>query len=69
MASRCLLGVNFWRYSNEEENDMKTKTDKLSMFVFWLHFGRLFGAFWEPKSVQKSSEILDAFLEAKKEFR
>ena len=32
-----------------------------------MDFGRLFGTFWEPKCLQKSIEILDAFLDAKKE--
>ena len=31
----------------------------------WRYFGRLLGGFWEPKCIQKSSEILEAILEAK----
>ena len=33
---------------------------------FWPHVGSLLEAFWEPKGLQKSSEFLDAILEAKK---
>ena len=32
----------------------------------WLYFGRLWGPFWEPNCIQKSSEMLDAILDAKK---
>jgi len=31
-----------------------------------MDFGRLLGAFWEPKRHPKINEILDAILEAKK---
>ena len=47
---------------------METKALKIWILGgCWLHFWRLFGAFWEPKSVKKSSDFLDAFLEAKRE--
>ena len=46
---------------------MKTLLEKLCIFYkFWLHFGRLLAPFWESKCLQKSSEILDAILEAEK---
>ena len=45
---------------------MKTHLEKTCIFYeFWHHFGRLLAPFWESKCLQKSSEILDAFLEAK----
>ena len=47
---------------------MKTHLEKTCIFYeFWHHFWRLLAPFWESKCLQKSSEILDAFLEAKKE--
>ena len=46
---------------------MKTHLEKTCIFYeFWHHFGRLLAPFWESKCLQKSSEILDAILEAKK---
>ena len=54
---------------NDRKNDMKTKTGKGGILeAFCLHFGRLGAPFWNQKALQKSSEILDAFLEAKREF-
>ena len=51
----------------DRKNDMKTMREEGSILeVFWPHFGRLWAPFWSSKALQKSSEILDAFLEAKK---
>jgi len=47
---------------------MKTHLEKTCIFYeFWHHFGRLLAPFWKPKCNQKSSEILEAILEVKKE--
>ena len=52
----------------KEKTVRKHTSEKTSIFYeFWLHFGRLLAPFWEPKCNQKSSEILDAFLEVKKQ--
>ena len=48
---------------------MKTHLEKTCIFYeFWHHFGRLLAPFWQPKGLQKSSEILNAILEPKKRF-
>ena len=45
---------------------MKTHLEKTCVFYeFWHHFGRLLAPFWQSKCLQKSNEILDAFLDAK----
>ena len=42
-----------------EENVTETKTDKLRIFVnFWSDFGRLLGAFFDPKTIKNSVAIL-----------
>ena len=47
---------------------MKTHLEKTCIFYeFWHHFGRLLAPFWKPKCNQKSSEILEAILEVKKD--
>ena len=46
---------------------MKTHLEKTCIFYeFWHHFGRLLAPFWQPKGLQKSSEILNAILEPKR---
>ena len=47
-------------------NKNKAGKRKILFYHFWPHFGSPLEAFWEPKGLQKSSNILDAILEAKK---
>ena len=56
-------------FQNQGKNGMKTHLEKTCIFYeFWHHFGRLLAPFWQPKGLQKSSEILNAILEPKKRF-
>jgi hypothetical protein len=62
IKGRALRKTTKKRPRSEGKNGMRPRTRKWG--PFWNHFGSLWGPFWEPRGHQKTSEMLDVFLNA-----